>query len=39
MTEMLRMPAERSHAAELAALAAGDTGKRPAAGYSHRSSW
>lgn len=30
MTEMLRMPAERSHAAELAALAAGDTGKRPA---------
>jgi MoxR-like ATPase len=30
MTEMLRMPAERSHASELAALAAGDGGRRPA---------
>jgi MoxR-like ATPase len=30
MTEMLRMPAEHSHAAELAALAAGDGGRRPA---------
>ena len=30
MTEMLRMPAERSYAAELAALAAGDQGRRPA---------
>lgn len=30
MTEMLRMPAEQSHAAELAALGVGDDGKRPA---------
>jgi MoxR-like ATPase len=30
MTEMLRMPAERSYASELAALAAGDSGRRPA---------
>ncbi|QSR20409.1 AAA family ATPase [Novosphingobium sp. KA1] len=29
MTEKLRLPAELSHAAELAALAAGDTGHRP----------
>lgn len=30
MSEMLRMPAEQAHAAELAALAAGDLGRRPA---------
>ncbi|MGV3481438.1 MAG: ATP-binding protein [Sphingobium sp.] len=29
MSEILRQPAEKSHAAELAALAAGDTGPRP----------
>lgn len=29
MSEILRQPAERSHATELAALAAGDTGPRP----------
>lgn len=30
MSEMLRMPAEQSHAGELAALAAGDSGRKPA---------
>jgi len=29
MSEILRQPAEKSHAAELAALANGDTGPRP----------